>query len=221
MYMRLFAELLGPENKPMFKGIKNASTGLRAWIPDDRVPQTERRLLLARDSASKPHRIFEELEMEMGADGIREAQLLDSSERVVFLFHGQVAANEDVDVIRVYQEGTIDGVVTGLVGADDTMHLHLRSVEGRDIKMVVRDEDLARQMLGHFRKGIVRVTAKGNWVRKEDGWFPESKCSARSFEVLDETPLSDVLRKFASVEQSGWRAMEHPEQFWRDLRGLN
>lgn len=170
---------------------------------------------------SKPHRAFEQLEEEMGADGILHAQLLDRNEKVVFLLHGHVATNEDVEIIRVYQEGTVDGVVTGLVGADDTMHLHLRSTEGRDIKLVVRDEDLAREMLGHFRKGIVRVTAKGYWVRKEGGWFPESKCSAKSFELLDETPLSEVLRTFASVEQSGWRTMEHPEQFWRDLRGMN
>lgn len=220
-YLRLFAELLGTENKPVFKGIKKASTGLRALVPDERIQHVQARLkLVGSEATSRPARIAADLEAMLGADGIGEAQLLDAHSQVLHLFHGIKAANEEV--IRVFQEGTVDGIVTGLVGADDTMHLHLRALDGQDVKVLVRDEKLAREMLAHFRKGFVRVSVRGNWVRGEHGWRPEaSKCTVRSFELLDETPLSEVMQDFAGVQGSGWTAIERPDEFWRELRGIH
>ncbi|OWQ96475.1 hypothetical protein CDO81_27210 [Roseateles puraquae] len=220
-YLRLFAELLGTENQPIFKGIKKASTGLKAFVPEERLQHVQVRLKLVHTEAtSRPARIAADLEAMLGADGIKEAQLLDASDNVIHLFHGVPAANEEV--IRVWQEGTVDGVVTGLVGADDTMHLHLRGLDGHDVKVLVRDESLARGILAHFRNGCVRVTVRGHWVRGEDGWHPETnKCTAKSFDVLEDTPLSKVFQDFAAVPDSGWRAAESPDDFWRELRGIH
>lgn len=220
-YLRLFAELLGTDNKPVFKGIKKASTGLRALVPDERIQHVQARLkLVSSEATSRPAKIAADLEAMLGADGIGEAQLLDSQSQVLHLFRGVKAANEEV--IRVWQEGAVDGIVTGLVGADDTMHLHLRALDGQDVKLLVRDEGLAREVLAHFRKGLVRVSVRGQWIRGEHGWRPEaSKCTARSFELLDETPLSEVLHDFASVPGGGWTAIEQPEEFWRELRGIH
>lgn len=220
-YLRVFAELLGPENGPIFKGIQKASTGLRALIPDDRIKPAQARLKLVRtQSDSRPARLAAELEAMLGADGIKEAQLLDARQQVVLLFHGQAPANEVL--VRVWQEGTVDGMVTGLVGADDTMHLHVRALDGHDVKVLVRDEVLARDVLKHFRKGLVRVLVRGHWVRGDFGWHPETnKCVLRSFVVLDQSPLSEVLRDFAAVPNSGWQSVQAAEDFWRELRGLH
>jgi hypothetical protein len=220
-YMRLFAELLGSENRPVFKGIKKASTGLKAQLSDDRLVHVQARLRLVRSEPdSRPARCAAALEAVLGADGIAEAQLLDSGSNVVFLFRGLAAAGEDVD--RVYQEGTVDGVVTGLVGADDTMHLHLRSRNAQDLKLVVRDEDLARDILAHFRKGTLRVLVQGHWLRSEGGWHPEAnRCTVRSFDTLDEQPVSQVFRDLADVPENGWKAMEQPQAFWEEIRGIH
>ena len=220
-YLRVFAELLGTENRPVFKGIKKESTGIRALVADDCVDKVNQRLKLVRtEDDSRPARVAAELEAMLGVDGIREAELLDANREVVHRFHGVQAANEVLH--RVWQEGTVDGMVTGLVGADDTMHLHLRAVDGYDIKVLVRSEDLAREVLAHFRKGLVRVCVRGHWIRGDDGWHPETnRCTARSFELLDETPLTAVIAEFSAVENSGWRAVEQPEDLWRELRGVH
>lgn len=220
-YLRVFADLLGTENCPVFKGVKKASTGLRAYVPDDRIDSVQARLKLVHSpDDSRPARIAAQLEAMLGDDGIKEAQLVDAHGHVLRYFHGAVAANEEL--LRVWQEGSVDGTVTGLVGADDTMHLHMRALDGHDVKVVVRDEALARDVLTHFRNGLVRMVVKGHWVRGSVGWYPETnKCVLKSFEVLDQAPLSEVLREFAAVPDSGWQSLQRAEDYWRELRGLH
>lgn len=220
-YMRQFAELIGLENEPVFKGIKKASTGLKVSIPDERRHYAHGRLaLIKQDPESKPARLARELEDMLGVDGIAEAQLLDSSSNVVYLLHGVSPVNEKGE--RIYQEGTVDGTVTGLMGADDTMHLHLRDHMAHDFRLLVRDEVMARDMLRYFRHGTIRATVQGYWIRTEDGWVPEtSKCTVKSFEVLDETPISQVFAELAELPDNGWASLDEPEEHWKELRGIH
>ena len=220
-YLRLFADLLGSENRPVFKGIKKASTGLKAQLSDDRLVYVQARLRQVRaEPESRPARCVEALEAFLGEDGIAEAQLLDSRSNVVFLFHGLAVVDDAID--RVYQDGAVDGVVTGLVGADDTMHLHLRTRSTQDLKLVVRDENLARDILTYFRKGTLRLSVQGHWVRSVDGWYPEAnRCTVRSFVPLDDQPASEIFRELADVPENGWKTMERPESFWAEIRGIH
>jgi hypothetical protein len=220
-YLRLFADLIGSENHPVFKGIKKASTGLKAKLEVERLPHVHARFDLIRtDSASRPAKIAAALESYLGEDGINEAQLLDSNSNVVHLFRGLKPTIEEV--ARVYQESTVDGVVTGMVGADDTMHLHLRSVTSQDLRFIVRDENLARELLSYFRKGILRLTVQGTWIRSGQGWQPEvNKCRVHSFIALDETPITEIFREFAKISENGWKTVKNPELFWEKIRGIN
>lgn len=219
-YIRQFGELLGAENKPVFRGIKNASIGIRAAVPDARTNNAFARIIQAKsDPKCRAARFLRGIESMLGEDGIPEAQLLDSSENVIYLFKG--AAADDSQVFRVYQDGVVDGIVTGLVGADDTMHLHLRDHFDRDLRLVVRDEKLARELLVHFRQGHVRLSICGQWVRSDAGWVPESgKCTVTSFEKLDDMPASEVFSAFAAVPENGWLDFEDPQLAWAELRGL-
>ncbi|MCX7256368.1 MAG: hypothetical protein NTZ64_06415 [Polaromonas sp.] len=220
-YMRQFAELLGTENFPTFKGIKQASTGLKADIPVERQHYTKLRLVEAKTNfESRPARILRSIEDLMGKDAIKEAQLLDSVGNVVYLFRGHV--EEPDKVPKLQQQGIVDGIVTGIVGADDTMHLHLRDHFDQDLKLVIRNENLARDLLKQFREGHVRLTVHGTWHRTDFGWVPESnKCTVESFEVLEETPLQDVFMEIAEIPGNGWKSLDDPIFEWEKLRGLH
>lgn len=220
-YICQFAELLGAENKPVFKGIKRASTGLKAKIPQDRVQDAHLRLVQAKTQPdSKPARCLSAIEGMLGADGIKQAQLLDDSENVVYLFEG--VAEEKEIAHRLSQEGVVDGIVTGIVGADDTMHLHLRDFMDRDLKLVIRNEDMARSLLMQFRNGMVRVYIHGTWIRADSGWLPEaSKCTVDRFEVLEDTPISEVFAQLANIEDNGWKELTDPKAYWEELRGIH
>lgn len=219
-YLRLFADLLGAENHPVFKGIKRASTGLRAAIPLERQNHAILRLVEAKSQPeSRPGRVLRAIEDALGADSIKEAQLLDSSEEVIYLFSGH--AEQASEIVRLYQSGSVDGAVTGLVGADDTMHLHLRDHLDRDLRFVIRNEPLARELLMRFRQGRVRLAIHGTWVRAEAGWMPEaSKCTVDAFADLDEAPLREVFASVASIDGNGWSTMDDPNGQWESLRGL-
>lgn len=220
-YIALFAELLGLDNTPVFKGIKRASTGLKALVPPERRKQTHLRLVQSvQEPDSRAAKLARDLEQMLGQDGIAEAQLLDANDNIVRLFVGMEPANEKLD--RLFQEGTVDGTVTGLVGADDTMHLHLRDQRGVDFRLVIRDEALARDILRHFRQGTIRATIEGHWLRTEHGWSPEAnRCTVSAFEVLEDTPLSQVFKELAELPGNGWAAGPGAEEYWKELRGIH
>lgn len=220
-YIRQFGELLGSENAPIFKGIKKASTGLKAAIPAERQHYAYLRLVEAKQNpSSRPARALQSIEDMMGKDCIKQAQLLDSTGNIVYLLQGHF---EDTDKIgTLYQQGTVDGTVTGIVGADDTMHLHLRDHFDQDLKLVIRNEGLARELLQRFKKGYVRLNIHGSWHRTDFGWAPESnKCTVDSFDVLDETPLQDVFTEIADIPGNGWKSLDDPVFTWEALRGLH
>lgn len=220
-YIRQFAELLGPENKPIFKGIKRASTGLKAAIPQDRIQYAHLRLVQAKTQPdSKPGRHLHAIEEMLGVDSIKQAQLLDASDNVVYLFEG--IPEEKEQIFRLSQEGIVDGVVTGLVGADDTMHLHLRDHMDHDLKLVIRNEEMARALLVQFRTGLVRVYVHGTWIRTPSGWLPEaSKCTVDHFEVLENTPISEIFTQLAHIENNSWKEMSDPMLQWEEYRGIH
>lgn len=218
-YLAEFADLLGEENHPRLVKIKNASIGVQAKVAEERQQQTHVRLVTAKsEPTSRAGKCLSRIQQMIDTDGITEAQLQDRTGNVVHLFKGQKVETSTMPTL--YQSGSVDGVVTGLVGADDTMHLHLRDYLERDIRILVRDEHLARTLLSQFRRGTVRVHVQGYWKRTDQGWIPEtSRCTASSFDVLDESPLSEVLAKFAAIPGNGWATMENPMAFWADLRG--
>src|SRR5690606_3790297 len=115
-YMREFANLLGLENEPMFAGIKDASTGLRAKVPINRRDHVWKRVQTAKfNQASKPARHLRLIEAMLGEDHLSSAELTDASDRVIYLFQAHEQINVSSATIR--QHGEVDGVVTGLVGA--------------------------------------------------------------------------------------------------------
>jgi hypothetical protein len=221
-YIKEFAALLGEENKPVFKGIKKASIGCLAAVPVERTHLSRARITQAKnDETSKPGRHLRAIEMLMGQDAISEAQILDERSNVIHTIFGirpePVSSNE-----RLYQEGVVDGWVTGLVGADDSMHLYVRDHFDRDLRLIVREDTMARQILNHFRTGTIRLRVRGPWLRNDNGWAPEaSKCLVLSFEALDDMPLGEVLATAASLPGNGWSEMKDPMNHWENIRGIH
>lgn len=220
-YMKEFAQLLGTENEPKFAGIRKASTGLLARVPEHKRRNVMFRLHAAQSQpSSKAARHLRNLEGMLGSDGLPQAEIRNSEDKVVYLVRADKPRASDV--VTLQQRGEVEGTVTGLVGADDTMHLHLRDRLSRDLKLIVRDEGLARDLLRHFRVGSIRLSIHGHWQRTDCGWIPENnRCTVDSFVALEEVPLRDVLATISSAKGNGWCDLQDPLMAWRDLRGVN
>lgn len=217
-----WAALLGTDNLPAIRSITSGSIKVATKLGYEASLRARRRMVQARmepdSKAAASHRCIERLMSDIAAN---EAVVLDNTENVVHRFEAQLPQGEE-EIVRVRQAGSIDGVVTGVIGADDTMHLHLRDIHGIDSSLVVKDEQLARELIGFFRQGVIRLNCEGNWIRSQRGWRPESsKCTVVSFTPLDETPLSTLFSELAAVEGNGWHILETPEEQWREIRGLN
>lgn len=219
LYLQEFAALMGAENRPVFNGLKDASVGMLALVPEMRAHHVQTRLVQARqDPNSRPGRHAARIHDMVDADGVPGAEIRDRSDNVIYVFPRRDMQTAAIPTIT--QSSTIDGVVTGMVGADDTMHLHLRDWADRDIRIIVRDVGMARDLLAHFRKGIVRVTADGLWKRTEMGWIPENnRCTAKGFDVLNEDPVDVIMERFVAVPGNGWKTLKDPMGFLRELRG--
>lgn len=216
-YMKEFAKLLGTSSRPTFAGMKNesASTLARVQYPDRallRIAQSKA------EPTSNPGRALERIQGLIDSDKFPGAELRDRADNVIYLFKS--SSMETPAIFTLNQTATIDGIVVGLVGADDTMHLHLRDWMDRDIKLIVTDEVMAREMLQYFRGPTLRVSVNGLWKRTDHGWVPENnKAKVISYEKLDDAPLTDIFKKFAAVPDNGWKQLSNPEAFLADLRG--
>ncbi len=221
LYLQEFAALLGSENFPVFNGLKKASVGVLAIVPEMRSHHVHARLVQAKsDPGSRPGRHASKIQDMVDADSIPGAEIRDQSDNVIYLFPRRIMENAVTPTLM--QSSTIDGMVTGIVGADDTMHLHLRDWADRDIKIIVRDVGMARDLLTHFRKGCVRVTVEGLWKRTDMGWIPENnRCTAKEFVALQEDPVDVIMQRFIAVPGNGWKKMKNPMGFLDELRGAD
>lgn len=218
-YMREFAKLLGTENQPIFRGIRAASTGIQAAIPPAHQRAAYIRLQTARSAPdSKGAQALRAIEAMMAQDQIKHAEMLNASRKV--MFHLDAPAINDPVEAQIQQAGTVDGTITGIIGADDTMHLHLRDYLGRDLRLVVRNEDLARHLLSHFRLGVVRVFVHGTWIRTDQGWVPDNnKCTVDRFEALEDTSPLEIFDAIRAIPGNGWKDLPDAAAAWRELRG--
>lgn len=217
-YIREFALILGKDNQPVFSSVSESSIMLRAKIPGHKQSHVDQRLLDAQrgDTQSGVSKHLLRLETMMLGDGISKAEFLNSQQQVLISLH---AANEPV-LYSVSQSGEVDGEITGVMGADDTMHITLKEWGGRIVKLVA-DVQTGRELGHHLRTGIVRLYAHGQWNRTDAGWKPDpKKCIVDRFEVLDESGIVEIFNELRAIPGNGWATEPDPLALWRELRGI-
>lgn len=217
-YLREFALILGKDNQPVFSSVSEGSVLLCAKIPGNKQSHVEQRLLDAQrgDTQSGVSKHLFHLEAMMLNDGISKAEFLNPRQQVLVSLH---AANEPV-YHSVSQTGEVDGEITGVMGADDTMHITLKEWGGRIVKLVA-DVRTGRELGHHLRTGSVRLYAHGQWNRTDAGWKPDpKKCFVDRFEVLDETGVVEIFNELRAIPGNGWTTEPDPLALWRELRGI-
>ena len=216
-YLRLLAQLLGIENRPIFQDVREGSVVLAASVESTRVVAVSLRLTLAQTQPnSKAARPLRDIEDEMRKDGIPDAELIDPMHVVLCRMH---AANEPI-LYTVSQVGEIDGEITGVLGVDDTLHVRVRDLHGRDVRLTVRNLDIGRDLARAFRGGPIRLHVHGQWNRTDSGWAPDgNKCFIDRYEMLDAAEPSELFAQLRSIPGNGWAQVKDAMAQWSDLRG--
>jgi hypothetical protein len=113
------------------------------------------------------------------------------------------------------ERGSLDGVVIRLGGKDETIPVLLQ--DGEVTISCQTSMELSKRLAAYYRAEPVRVYGDGKWVREEDGSWRLLDFYIYEFEVLDDSPLMDVVGKLRAVEGSRWG--ESPDAI-ADILGL-
>lgn len=190
-YMAELATLLGERNAVHFRRLSKGSTILNAKIDREAAPKIRDRVASVRagDAANEPMRAYHALNKLLRDDNAIGV-LRDSSPRgIIVRFPGREIAEEKFASIR--QQGSIDGIVTGIRGKDDTIHITIQS-EGQQISGCETTRTIAKQ-LGAKLFEPVRLFGRGRWSRDADGVWSLLHFKIESFETLLESSLTGAL----------------------------
>ena len=99
--------------------------------------------------------------------------------------------------------GSLDGTVIRIGGRDDTIPVLLEDAEGA-VYLCQTTVERSKQLAAHYRGATLRVHGSGKWLREEDGSWTLQQFDIDRFEVLDDSPLMDVVTKLRAVAGSEW-----------------
>lgn len=203
-YMLQFAKLLGEPERVHFIEVKRASAVLRAWVEDVAVPKVARRLSEAARGQGDPVALkaLKELDDMLAFDNA-VGQLLDEGGAEIIAFPGRNRP-KPIEYGPFREESVLEGIVIKIGGMGDTVPVWLQDTARSEPYKCRARRALARRLAKHYDRGLVRVFGTGSWVRLATGAWLMKSFDIKDFELLDETPLAEIIKKLQEVEGADW-----------------
>lgn len=204
-YMRELSQILGEPSAVHFRRLERGSTALISAIDREAAPKVRQRVVsLRRGEAPKEiNAAYEHINRLLRADNaigvLSERKGTSPTTAVVIRFPGREAEPEEFPAIRQY--GSVDGIVTGIRGRDETIHVTLQS-EGEQISGFVTTRAIAKQLAAKFFEPV-RLFGRGKWSRDADGNWTLLDFKIESFDALADVPLSKALADIRAIA-SDW-----------------
>jgi len=199
-----------------FHQVRKGSAVLEFAISHKAAPRVEKRLHLigAADMPADLAAQWASINRYLRRDGASARLARKGSKKTLAQFAGirTPLAQEAI----VHENGTLDGIVVGVKGIDDSVPVWLKTDDGSVLKCNARRE-IARQLAPLFDT-CVRVAGKGKWRRGDDARWSLEDFDIQSFERLDETPLAELVEGIRTIDGNGWNELEDPQGAWRELR---
>ena len=202
-YMLEFAKLLGEPERVHFVEVESGSAVLRARIEDVALPTVERRLAeVSRGQgdvvALKARQSLDDMLAEDNAIG----QLLDESGAEIVAFPGRNRPTP-LEYGPFREDGALEGVIIRVGGAGGSVPIWLR--DGATVyKNCSARRPLSERLAKHYNAGLLRVSGSGSWLRLATGAWLMRSFEIKHFEVLDDAPLADVIKRLHGVEGAEW-----------------
>jgi len=217
-YMQRFAVVLGHKDAVHFEQVKDGSTQLAARVDREHVPKVRYQLALIERGDASPEVVKAQDELDrLLADDNATGYIYGGTdpEEKIIAFPG-VTRPKPESYGPFNQEGTLDGVLVSVGGADKTIHLQLQN---GDIKYtgLQTDRKTARELAKHIFEPV-RVSGTERWMREEDATWTLKSFKVQSFDVLQSSDLRDVVEELRAVEGSDWKEIDDPIATLRALR---
>jgi hypothetical protein len=201
-YMAELARLFGEKDLVHFSRLEPGSAVLVSVIDEPAAPKVQERLQKVSEGGAPQDAIkaFNALDTMLAKDNA-VAVLISSDNSNVIKFPGRTRP-KPVRYGPFREHGSLDGVLIRIGGRDETIPLWLKS---GDIEYHCQVRlDVAKRIARYYLGPPVRVYGSGKWVREENGSWVLQQFDVDDFEVLDDSPLTDVVRKLRAVEGGSW-----------------
>jgi hypothetical protein len=107
----------------------------------------------------------------------------------------------------VWQDGSVDGLLTRIEGIDETIHATL-VFEGSRYKAEC-NRDIGVQLGPRFYK-MLRVFGRGKWWRTAAGRWELEKITIQSFQDVEDVSLLDTVAKLRAIPDNELNKLEDP-----------
>lgn len=214
-YMTNLAKLLGHTDKVHFVRIEPGSATLVQRIESDVIAPVQTRVRsLRRDGAPrevvKAHATLQQLLTEDKSTGSLQESTGEEIIRFPEKKHDPVAS-----IGPIHQTGELDGVLIRIGGRRQTASVHLQ--RGHLLHICSTSRAMVKRLAPHLYGPTLRVRGDGTWERSADGAWKVKQFHIINFEVLNDAPLTDVVKQLRAVKGSRWKDFEDP---WAELRRL-
>lgn len=201
-YMLLFAKLLGEAEHVHFVEVEHGSAVLLARIDEVAVPKVETRLANAARGQGDPVALkaLQELD-DMLANDNAVGQLLDEGGAKIIAFLGRTRPTP-LEYGPFREDGVLEGVVIKIGGKGEIVPIWLQ--DNVQTHRCGASRSLARRLAKYYDGGLLRVSGTGNWIRLATGAWLMRSFEIKSFDLLDDAPLADVIKRLQGVEGADW-----------------
>ncbi|PHY12974.1 hypothetical protein CSW58_08960 [Caulobacter sp. B11] len=214
-YISALAELVGSKDATHFDRVFKGSAKLAWRVEDQDAPKVERRLLAIRTGqpAKDAERAFKSID-DMLAEDNAIAELMSPTGDVVIPFPGRTRPKSLV-FPAFTQAGSIDGQVVSIGGRDKSAHVILQDgpIAYSNIEL---KRDVARLLAPYLYGPKIRLFGSGRWERTLDGSWKLLRFSVDRYDVLDDTPLAEVIADIRSLSP----ALARDENVYDELMDL-
>lgn len=217
-YMQAFAAMLGHEHGVHFDHLKPGSTQVVTRIEREEIPKVADQLdrVRRREANQEALRAWDEIDRLLAEDNATGYVYAGSNQSAQIIEFPGVKRPKPVRYGPFKQEGSIDGILVSVTGADQTIHVQLQN---GNLKYtgIETDRETARRLAQHFFEPV-RIHGSGRWLREEDGSWTLKNFKVRGFDTLKASALVESVEALRSVQGSHWAEMDDPLAALDELR---
>lgn len=220
-YMADLASLLGESEHVHFLGIEEGSAVLAAEVDPAANHQVRKRLVSIRQGKGdgRVRNTLNSLDQHLATDNSTGSLTVcqdEKAEEVILEFEGSNRP-QPIDYGVVHEESSLDGIPIKVGGKGKDPRVILKNQKTTWSGIVVTHEQ-AKQIAEHLYVKAIRLHGTGKWQRNKEGQWELKHFSTDSFEILDDTPLSEVVSQLRAITGSKWAEVEDPAAFLKELR---
>lgn len=220
-YMRNLAVMLGHDAAVHFHTLKRGSTQIVTKIDHEHAPKVANHLTQVKRGEGSPEatRAQDEIDRLLAEDNATGFVYEDEDETAKVIAFPGVARQKLTTFGPFNQEGSLDGILISVSGADQTVHLQIQNGEIKYTNI-----DTNRKMARSIARYIyepVRVFGAGRWLRDEEGAWILKRFKVESYKALEAGDLKDAIDQMRKVDGSEWKNMDDPIGALKALREKN